>query len=138
MRRARLFVTGIGALILAGCPSAFAPHQVGVGGGGGANRALFFQIQPPDTVVASVAFETRVAVRDTVLGIIDTTATGAVTIALGSAPAGGQLSGTLSIVLVSGVAIFSDLALTPSGSYTLKASSTGLTTITSNTIVVTP
>lgn len=140
MRRARLFVTGIGALILAGCPSATAPHQVGIGGGGGGGRILAFVSQP----LTSHAFPgfintVQVEVRDSVTGVRDTTATGGVTLALGSNPSGATLSGTLSLSFVSGLTTFTDLNINFTGTgYTLTAASSGLTTITSQFFDIIP
>src|SRR5512146_2774641 len=112
MRRARLFVTGIGALILAGCPSATAPHQVGIGGGGGGGRILVFLVQPVTSHV-SPAFinNVQVEVRDSITGVRDTFATGGVTLALGSNPTVTTLLGALTQPFVSGVSTFTDLQI---------------------------
>ena len=57
-------------------------------------------------------------------GILVTTAENAVTIAIGSNPGGGTLSGTLTVNAVNGVATFSNLAINNGGNgYTLTASS---------------
>jgi hypothetical protein len=59
-------------------------------------------------------------------------ATGPVKVALGANPAGGSLSGSLSVNAVDGVAVFSNLAVDKVGSgYTLTASAAGLTSATS-------
>ena len=61
-----------------------------------------------------------------------------VTIALGSNPGGATLAGTTTLAAISGVATFTDLSLNKVGAgYTLAASVSGLTTITSNTFAVT-
>lgn len=126
MRRARLLVTGVGALILVGCPAPTAPHQIGIGGGGGATRALRFFIQPSSAIVGTIiAPAVQVAVVDT-LGVVDTTATGGVTLAL-TTPGGAILSGTNPQALVSGIATFADLAVNVVGTYTLTATSSGRT-----------
>jgi hypothetical protein len=143
MRRARLFVTGIGALILAGCPSATAPHQVGIGGGGGGGRVLAFFSQPVTSHVFPAFMNTvQVEVRDSVTGARDTTATGGVTLALSPNTFGALLSSAgngLSIAFVSGVATFSDLSVNVTGTgFTLTATSSGLTTITSQSFDIIP
>jgi hypothetical protein len=140
MRRARLFVTGVGALILAGCPSATAPHQVGVGGGGGGGRVLAFVVQPVTSHV-SPAFinNVLVEVRDSITGVRDTNATGGVTLALGSNPTATTLLGTVTQPFVSGVSTFTDLQIAALGTgYTLKAASAGLTTLTSQSFDIIP
>lgn len=134
MRRVRLVVIGIGALMLAGCPAPTAPRQIGVGGGGGGARLLVFLVQPSSANAgATITPAVQVAIEDT-LGVIDTTATGGVTIALGANPSGGVLSGTTTVAFSAGVSIFNDLSVnTPGQNYTLTAASSGLTTITSVT-----
>ena len=69
-----------------------------------------------------------------------TTSSATVTLAPGTNPAGGVLSGSTSVVASSGVATFSDLSINRSStsSYTLAATSTGLSTATSTTFVVSP
>ena len=140
MRRARLLVTGIGALILAGCPSATAPRQIGVGGGGGGGRILAFFVQPVTSRVSPAFLNSiQVEVRDSATGVRDTTATGGVTIALGTNLTGATLSGTTTVSFVSGLSTFTDLAINLTGTgYTLTAASAGLTTITSQSFDITP
>lgn len=140
MRRARLFVTGIGALILAGCPSATAPHQVGIGGGGGGGRILAFVSQPVTSHVFPAFLNTvQVEVRDSITGARDTTATGGVTLALGSNPGVTSLSGSTTVAFVSGVSTFTDLSINVVASgYTITAASSGLTTITSQFFDIIP
>jgi len=62
-----------------------------------------------------------------------TTAANAVTVAIGSNPAGGTLSGTTTVAAVSGVATFSNLSIDKVGTgYTLTAAGSGLAGATSN------
>jgi hypothetical protein len=64
--------------------------------------------------------------------------TGQVTVAIGTNPSGGTLSGTLQVNAVAGVATFSNLSINLAGTgYTLTASATGLTGATSNAFNVT-
>ncbi len=61
-----------------------------------------------------------------------------VTVAMGTNPAGGTLSGTLTVAAVAGVATFSDLSIDKAGTgYTFTASSSGLTEASSSTFDVT-
>lgn len=140
MRRARLFVTGIGALVLAGCPSATAPHQVGIGGGGGGGRILAFIAQPVTSHVFPAFINTvQVEVRDSITGARDTTVIGGVTLVLGSNPGVTSLSGTTTVAFVSGVSTFTDLSINVVASgYTITAVSSGLTTITSQSFDIIP
>lgn len=140
MRSVRLLVTGIGALILSGCPGPTAPRQIGIGGGGGGANVLRFLVQPVTSHV-SPAFlnNVQVAVEDSTTGVIDTTATGGVNIALSGNTTGATLSGTTTIALVAGVAAFTDLSVNITGSgYTLTASSSGFATITSSAFDIIP
>jgi len=62
-----------------------------------------------------------------------TTATTSITVAIGTNPASGTLSGTTTVAAVSGVATFSHLSIDKAGTgYTLTASATGLTGVTSS------
>ena len=139
MRIGHLFLIGAGALAASGCPNSLAPHQVGVGGGGGGSRVLAF-IAEPSTAHAG-AFITpavQVAVEDT-LGVVDTTFSGGITLTLSVNPAAATLSGTTTVVVVSGVASFSDLTINNvANGYVLAAASAGLTTVTSTPFNIIP
>ena len=104
----------------------------------GAPAGLAFLVQP-GTVASAAPITPAVQVR-----VIDasgnpvTTATNTVTMALGSNPVGGVLTGTLSVAAVGGVATFPNLTLDRAGvGYSLAASSTGLGGATSNAFNVT-
>lgn len=71
-------------------------------------------------------------------GNVVTSSSASVTVALSSNPAGGTLSGTKTVTAVNGVATFSGLSINKSGSYTLAATSTGLTGATSNSFTINP
>src|SRR5262245_11397392 len=93
---------------------------------------LTFTVQP-STVAAggSITPAVQVTIQDA-SGNTVTTATNSVTIAIGTNPAGGTLSGTLTVAAVAGVATFSNLSIDKLGTgYMLAASSMGLTTATS-------
>src|SRR5207248_4957263 len=61
-----------------------------------------------------------------------TNSTASVTMAIGTNPSSGTLSGTLTVAAVNGTATFSNLSIDKGGNgYTLQASSTGLSSATS-------
>ncbi|HEY2805839.1 MAG TPA: Ig-like domain-containing protein [Gemmatimonadales bacterium] len=92
----------------------------------------------PTSATAGAAFSpvVQVTVRDG-LGNVATGFNGTVTMALGSGPSGGALVGTTSVTAVAGVATFTGLSLSKSGSgYTLTASAGGVTGATSSSFAV--
>jgi len=93
--------------------------------------ALAFKTQP-NTVVAG-ALQTsaiQVSVVDSVGNVI-TTATDPITIAIATGPAGGVIGGTKTASAVAGVATFASLTFSVAGVYTLAATATNLSTVTS-------
>jgi len=105
---------------------------------GTASKVVFSQ-QPTNTQAgSSITPAVTVQVEDANNNVV-TTSTASITVAIGTNPAGGTLSGTTSVSAVNGVAIFSNLSINKTGTgYTLAASSTGLTGATSNTFNITP
>ena len=95
--------------------------------------------QPPTAVVAGSVISPAVVVTvQDAGGNTVTSSSATVTIAIGTNPGGGTLSGTVSVAASSGVATFADLSINKTGTgYTLVASSTGLTSATSSTFNVT-
>ena len=93
---------------------------------------LVFTAQPSDaTAGATITPAVRVTARDA-RGNAVPGFTGSVTVAIGTNPAGGTLSGTTTLAAVGGVASFSNLSLDRSASgYTLSAMASGLTAATS-------
>lgn len=88
---------------------------------------LVFQKQPAPTPERQLLPPVVVAIENAD-GVPDSSATAAVTIALGTNPGGATLSGTLTVDAVAGVATFDDLSIDKSGSgYTLAASAGTLT-----------
>ena len=140
MRFGTLVVIGVGALAILGCPNSQLQHIVGIGGGGGGGNRLLVFVAEPSTAHAG-AFITpaiQVAVEDT-LGNVDTTFHGGITMALSNNPTAAVLSGSTTIVTVSGVATFSDLTINLQGTgYVLGASSAGLSTATSSSFDIIP
>jgi len=94
---------------------------------------LAFTVQPTNVTAGSlITPSVQVSIEDA-LGNLVTTANNSVSMAIGTNPSGGVLSGTTPITAVAGVATFSDLNINNSGvGYTLAASGTGFTTITSS------
>jgi hypothetical protein len=88
---------------------------------------LSFTVQPATTTAgATISPAVRVVGLDD-FGNTATTFTGTVTVAIGSNPAGGTLSGTQAVAAVSGVAVFSTLSIDKAGSgYTLQVTASGV------------
>src|SRR5439155_1361606 len=93
---------------------------------------LVFTVQPSTAAAGgAITPAMQVAVQDA-QGNTVMTATTSITLAIGTNPASGTLSGTTIVAAVNGVATFSTLSLNTAGSgYTLTASATGLTGATS-------
>src|SRR5438034_614672 len=100
--------------------------------GVGAAAKLVFTVQPSNAAAGgAITPAMQVAVQDA-QGNTVMTATTSITLAIGTNPASGTLSGTTIVAAVNGVATFSTLSLNTAGSgYTLTASATGLTGATS-------
>src|SRR2546429_42586 len=93
---------------------------------------LVFTVQPSNAGAGAVNTPAvQVAVQDA-QGNTVTTATTSISVAIGTNPASGTLSGTTTVAAVSGVATFANLSINnPGTGYTLIASATGLTGATS-------
>lgn len=99
---------------------------------------LGFTTQPAATTTGAVITPPVVVAVQDAEGNTFTTATNAVTVAIGSNPGGGTLSGTTTVAAVNGVATFADLRISgPGAGYTLSVSSPGLTGATSAPFSVT-
>ncbi|HYI00011.1 S8 family serine peptidase, partial [Hyalangium sp.] len=105
----------------------------------GPKAALAFTVQPGSTRVGTaLSPAVRVAIQDA-YGNVDTQATDAVTVALGSNPRNGTLSGGRTVNAINGVATFSDLSINRNGKgYTLQASAGALSTAASTSFDITP
>ncbi|KFE66749.1 hypothetical protein DB31_8963 [Hyalangium minutum] len=105
----------------------------------GPKAALAFTVQPGSTRAgAAISPAVRVSIQDA-YGNVDTSATDAVTVALGSNPRNGTLSGTKTVSAINGVATFSDLSIHRNGrGYTLVASAGALSSSGSVAFDVTP
>jgi alpha-tubulin suppressor-like RCC1 family protein len=97
----------------------------------GAPAKLRFTLQPTRGTAGVPIPEFQVGIQDP-FGNPVTTATNAVTAAIGNNPGGGTLTGTITVTAVNGLARFSDLSIDKGGTgYTLTASAAGLTGATS-------
>jgi hypothetical protein len=127
-------------LVTSGCGAAGSGLMGIAGGGGGGNGAppvLAFFVQP-NSVNVSERIEPAVQViaRDS-LGGTDSTFTGRITITLTANSTGAALSGTRSVRPSNGIASFANLAVDKAGTYTLQATATGASPVTSSAFTVT-
>jgi hypothetical protein len=98
---------------------------------------LVITTQPPSSVAANSGFGLVVSVEDP-YGNVVTGDAGSVTLVLATNPGGATLGGILTVSISDGEATFSGLTLNkPAQGYKLKATSTGLTTATTDAITVT-
>jgi MYXO-CTERM domain-containing protein len=105
----------------------------------GPAAAVAFTVQP-STAQAGTAISpaVRVALQDA-FGNVATSATTAVTVAIGNNPRNGTLSGTKTVNAINGVATFADLSIHRNGKgYTLEATAGALPTATSAAFDITP
>ncbi len=92
---------------------------------------LAFTVEPTTIVASSIMPALQVAIQGA-LGNLVAGATNAVTVAIGTNPGGGTLSGTTKVNAVAGVASFTDLTIDQMGTgYTLVATSGSLSSATS-------
>ena len=99
--------------------------------------SLSFTSQPSSTAVGLLLGSVQVAVRCTGGAITNLAATNSITIALGGGSPAGTLNGTLTAAAVNGVATFANLNITVvQGAYTLAATTSGLTSATSNSFTI--
>jgi hypothetical protein len=105
----------------------------------GTATQLAFTVQPTNTAAAaSITPSVQVSIEDAD-GNVVTSAVNAVTLAIGTNPGSGTLSGTLSQTAVAGVATFPGLSINKTGTgYKLSASSGALTAATSSAFNITP
>src|SRR6185503_16573088 len=103
----------------------------------GAANKLAFSVQPSNTTSGTqISPAVKVEVRDANGNLVNSAVS--VTLAIGTNPASGTLSGTKTVAAVNGVATFSNLSIDKVGSgYTLAASSAGLAGDTSSTFNIT-
>jgi streptogramin lyase len=93
--------------------------------------------QPPATVKVSTPFALKASIEDQ-YGNVVTTASSTVSVAFANNPTGATLGGTLAVIASQGVASFTNLSINKIGSgYTLRLSSSGLSSSVTNAINVT-
>ncbi|MBI4422033.1 MAG: hypothetical protein HY560_14510 [Gemmatimonadetes bacterium] len=113
-------------------------NVLGSGGVGcGQPTHLVFLVQPSNTKAGAIITPAvKVAAHD-ISGNIAGGFTGTITIAIGSNPSGGTLSGTKTVAAVTGVATFSDLSIDRAGqTYTLTAAAAGLMGASSGAFII--
>ncbi len=99
---------------------------------------LALATQPPTSLAAGAGFGLSVDVEDA-YGNLDGGYSGNVSLALKGGPAGASLGGTLTTVVVNGVASFSGLTIDEVGSgYSIAASAAGPSGVTTQAMVVSP
>jgi len=103
-----------------------------------ATKLAFFQ-QPSNTSASSsISPAVTVQIQDAG-GTLVSTSSDTVTLAIGTNPGGGTLSGSLSVAAVAGVATFGNLSINAAGvGYTLTANAPGLTGATSVSFNIDP
>jgi len=110
------------------------------GTGCGAPAQVGFIVQPSNAPASSVIVPSiQVALEDAGGHVISTNNGTAISIAIGTNPGSGTLSGTLTQNTVNGISTFNDLSINNGGTgYTLTASSSGVTGATSNAFNIIP
>ena len=104
---------------------------------GAANKLAFAQ-QPTSTAAAQIITPAVTLQIQDANGNLVTSSTASITVAIGTNPSSGTLSGTKTVAAAGGIATFNDLAIDKAGSgYTLTAASTGLTGATSSAFNIT-
>ncbi len=99
---------------------------------------LAFTAQPSNTAAGATISPAVQVTAQNAQGATVTSFTGNITVAIGTNPAGGTLSGTATVAAVSGVASFSTLSIDNAGTgYTLQGTSGSLTAATSLSFNVT-
>jgi hypothetical protein len=105
---------------------------------GGAAAQLSFTIQPPTSAEAGAGITVEVTAQD-IEGRTVTDYTGDVTLTLEANPAGGAISGTLTVAAVAGVATFTDVSIAKVGTgYQFQATSGTITSALSAPFSITP
>lgn len=107
--------------------------------GAASASALVFSAQPTNTASGgSITPSPAVTLQDAFANTV-TSSSASVTIAIGTNPSSGTLSGTATVNASSGVATFPGLSIDKTGTgYKLSASSSGVTGATSNAFNITP
>jgi hypothetical protein len=89
----------------------------------GAATHLVFTVEPSNTAAANTITPAVAVSAEDTYDNVDMSFTGSVTVAIGTNPGGGTLSGTATVAAIKGVATFSNLSIDKAGTgYTLTAS----------------
>jgi hypothetical protein len=128
-------------VVVSGCIGGEGSGLVGINGGNGGNgsnapAAIGFFVQPNAADVGQVITPAVEVVVSDSLGGTDSSFTGSITISLASNSTGASLSGTPVVRPVNGIASFTNLAIDKAGTYTLQASTSGVTSIVSNAFTI--
>ena len=120
--------SGTGYTLSASAPGTAAAASAAFNITPAAATQLVFTVEPAATTAGTaIAPAVQVTARDA-LGNTATGFTGNVTVAIGTNPGGGTLSGALTVAATAGIATFANLSVDKSGSgYTLTAAATGVT-----------
>jgi hypothetical protein len=136
------FTRTLVTLVTSGCIGGTGSGLVGIAGGNGNTGTntppvVAFFVQPNTSNVGQIITPpVQVVARDS-LGSIDSSFTGNITVSLASNSTGGSLSGTTVVRPVNGIASFNNLAVDKAGTYTLRASASGATAVTSTAFSIT-
>ena len=132
-------ISVIAAVVLAAACDATGNPIIGLGTSGGGASRLAFTVQPSNATAGVTISPAVAVVAQNASGSADTNFANSVSIAIGTNPGGGTLSGTTTVTATGGVATFNNLNINNAGNgYTLKASATLLTSATSATFNITP
>lgn len=130
------------SLVITGCFAGNGSGLMGISGGNGggtgsgAPPVLGFFTQPGSAQLGQTLSAVQVVANDS-LGGVDSTFTGTITVTLGSNSTGAALGGTTAVRPVDGIATFENLTVDRAGTYTLIASTSGSSSITSATFSIT-
>ena len=137
------FVRTLVTLVTSACIGGNGSGLIGIavngdGGGttGGAAPVLSFFSQPNTANTGQIMSTVQVVAVDSVGGVA-ATFEGAVTISLASNSTGAGLNGTTTVRASDGVATFTNLSVDRAGTYTLRASASGATAVTSDPFTIT-
>jgi hypothetical protein len=128
-------------VVTTGCIGGTGSGLLGINGGDTGTSTtppvLAFFVQPNTANVGQVISPpVQVVARDSA-GSVDSLYTGSISVALASNPTGAVLSGTTTQRAVRGIASFGDLSIDKAGTYTLRASASGATPVTSSAFTIT-
>ena len=134
---ARTLVT----LVTSACIGGTGSGLIGVNTNGGGTTTgvapvLSFFAQPGSANVGQTLPAVQVAASES-LGNVDTTFTGVITVALASNATGAGLHGNTAVRASNGVATFTILSVDAAGTYTLRATASGASSVTSSAFVIT-